>query len=397
MKKLGLFALVLGLVVAFALPAFAFTIEGAKGEKMYIGGLFMTDIGFFTVLNRTKEITEYYKENINDRTELMFTVPNYSQLRGTVEVNQVGGLWEFGLGGNTYGGTAAETRYVELRKLYGWYNFGNCQILAGKTDGYVYSVAPLQVMGFNNGNYVAGFGWGNIYDSRSPQVRFTQNISKQFSYAISLVSTEGYTDSTRLSYSQIPAIAAKFSMDFGVVALKPAAVYQTIKWDQLPAGYDDSMASWYAVLPVIVKAGPFTGTFQAGYGQNIGTRATQGQFGLLLLESAYQSYQRDIDGKIKNTTALNGFIDLAFTAGPITPHVYFGYDKATNTNIWKSGDDNNIRTMWGISALYAVAPSFYLIPEFTMYDYDYGRKPNIAGSPDIGKSWVGGVQFRFMF
>jgi len=388
MKKLGLFALVLGLVVAFALPAFAFTIEGAKGEKMYIGGLFMTDIGFF---NRSKELTGY----TSDRTELMFTVPNYSQLRGTVEVGQVGGLWEFGIGGSTIGGTAAETRYVELRKLYGWYNFGNCQILAGKTDGYVYSVAPLQVMGFNNGNYVAGFGWGNIYDSRSPQVRFTQNISKQFSYAISLVSTEGYTDSTRLSYSQIPAIAAKFSMNFGVVTLKPAAVYQTVKWDQLPAGYDDSMASWYAVLPVIVKAGPFTGTFQAGYGQNIGTGATQGQFGLLLLESAYQSYQRDANGKIKNTTALNGFIDLAFTAGPITPHVYFGYDRAQNSDVWKTGDDNNTRTMMGISAMYQVAPAFYLIPEFTMYDY--GKIPNTAAKTDIGKSWVGGVQFRFMF
>ena len=38
MKKLGLLAFILGLVIAFAMPALAFTIEGAKGEKMYIGG-----------------------------------------------------------------------------------------------------------------------------------------------------------------------------------------------------------------------------------------------------------------------------------------------------------------------------------------------------------------------
>ncbi len=38
MKKLGLFALISGLVIAFAMPVLAFTIEGAKGEKMYIDG-----------------------------------------------------------------------------------------------------------------------------------------------------------------------------------------------------------------------------------------------------------------------------------------------------------------------------------------------------------------------
>ena len=37
MKKLGMFAFVMALVVAFALPAFAYTVEGAKGERFYHG------------------------------------------------------------------------------------------------------------------------------------------------------------------------------------------------------------------------------------------------------------------------------------------------------------------------------------------------------------------------
>ena len=53
MKKLGLLAFILGLVIAFAMPALAFTIEGAKGEKMYIGGTFMTDFGSWY---RSKEL-----------------------------------------------------------------------------------------------------------------------------------------------------------------------------------------------------------------------------------------------------------------------------------------------------------------------------------------------------
>lgn len=386
MRKLGLFALVLGLVVAFAMPALAFKIDGAKGEKMYIGGLFMTDIGYW---NRSKELMKAKDDN----TQLMLTVPHYSQLRGTVEVGNVGGFWEFGLGGWSYTGTPEHSRYTELRKLYGWYSFGNCQILAGKTDGYVYSWAPLQVIGFANSGKVAGFGWGNIYDSRAPQVRFTQNISKEFSYAISLVAPEGYTDSGVLSYAQVPAVAAKLMMNFGMISLNPAAIYQTVKWDNLASGWDDSMSAWYAVLPVKLTAGPFTGTFQVGYGQNLGNSA--GTFGLLLLQSAYHNYLRDSAGKIKNTTGMNGFIDLAYTAGPVTPHIFFGYDKASNSDIWKTGDDNNTRTMMGVSMMYAVAPGFFLIPEFTMYDY--GKVPNTAAKTDLGKEWFGGVQFRFMF
>ena len=46
MKKLGMFAFVMALVVAFALPAFAFTVEGAKGERFTIGGVMNYDLGY---------------------------------------------------------------------------------------------------------------------------------------------------------------------------------------------------------------------------------------------------------------------------------------------------------------------------------------------------------------
>ena len=43
MKKTLMFALVLALAVAFAVPAFAFRIEGAKDTKFYFGALNYTD------------------------------------------------------------------------------------------------------------------------------------------------------------------------------------------------------------------------------------------------------------------------------------------------------------------------------------------------------------------
>ena len=141
MKKLGLLALILGLVIAFAVPAMAFTIDGAKGEKMYIGGVFMTDFGYW---GRSKELIAGIpgqNNNFSDRTEFIATIPVHSTLHGSLEVGNVGGFWEFGLGANNISlGTGGQT--VDFRKLYGYYNFGNCQILAGKTDGYLYSSSP---------------------------------------------------------------------------------------------------------------------------------------------------------------------------------------------------------------------------------------------------------------
>ncbi len=53
MKKTLIFALVLGLAVMFAVPAFAFKIEGAKDTNFYFGALMYTDIGAW---NRSKEL-----------------------------------------------------------------------------------------------------------------------------------------------------------------------------------------------------------------------------------------------------------------------------------------------------------------------------------------------------
>ncbi len=377
-----LLVLLPALVIAFALPAGAFTIDGAKGEKMYIGGFIKTDFGYW---NRDKKLT-----GVDDQTQFITSVTNNSRVRGSFEVGNVGGYWELGNGGEVTGTTGSgvgNTAYIETRKLFGWYKFGNCEIRAGKDDSYLYTINPFQNMGPNNNSHTGGYGWGGIYDTRNPQVRFTQNVSKAFGYALTLLQPNTFVDQTRTSYATLPAVAAKMTMNFGSVSLYPAGLYQQVKWDKMPGGFDDNMTTWFAILPVKVSAGGFTGLAQIGYGQNVN--------GALGTQSAFHLYLRDASGKVKNTTALNGFVDLAYAFGPVTPHIYFGYDKASNSDVWKTGDDNNTRTMVGIGINYKVADSFYVVPEFTMYDY--GKKPNDAAKPDLGKEWLGGVQFQFVF
>ncbi len=262
----------------------------------------------------------------------------------------------------------------------------------GKNHGQIYSVVPWQVLGQWEGHRY-GYGWGSVYDQRNAQVRFTQNISKEVKWQISFVDPNQYADAAaspanKNSYAVLPQIDAKVVLNFGIVALYPAFGYQNVKWDNVVSGYDDNVTSWYGVLPIVVKVGGFTGTIQGGYGQNVLAILSSDQ-------SSYDAYFRAANGQIKNTNVMNGFIDLAYTFGPATPHIYFGYDNAKNSDEWKVGDDNNTRMMYGATINYMITSNFFVIPEFTYYDY--GKQPGVASRPDIGKEWIGGLQFRFVF
>jgi len=146
-------------------------------------------------------------------------------------------------------------------------------------------------------------------------------------------------------------------------------------------------------LPVVVKAGAFTGTFQAMYGQNTGSaQSTVG--GPLWAQSVYWGYRRSANGNIKNATGWNGFADFAFTAGAVTPHLYLGFDYAEN-DLFVGSDKNNMRSMYGVGINWKLADSFYIVPEFTYYDY--GKDPTKVNNPELGKEWLAGVQFQFVF
>jgi hypothetical protein len=396
-RKLGILALVLGLAIAFAMPAFAYTQEDGKGNKFMLGGTFATDFG---VWNRSKERTGLSGDN----TQLMLNVPTDSVIRGFVETGNAGGFFEMGLGTANGAATGVSAGNFDVRKMYGYYKFGNNEFLAGKTDGWIFSIVPQARLG-NNLLTKWLYGFGSFFDGRYAQVRYTQEVSKQIRYAISLVANQSVnetftapgatTATTRGSYAQIPIIAAKVTMNFGIVSLFPAAAWSQFKWDSLPSGWDDNVTAYYAVLPVKVVAGPFTGLIQMGYGQNIGNMLNPGSATTGGGNTSYwQVYQR-VGTSVKNTTAVNGFIDLAWTFGPVTPHVYFGFDNADNNDAWRTGDSNNRRYSYGGSINYIVAPGFMISPELTYFDS--GKRPNTVGSPDLGKDWMAGVQFVFAF
>jgi len=426
MKKLGLFILLMVLIISFAVPVLAYVGDDGKGNRFYLGGVYMLDAAAW---NRSKELmgtTSTVSGTVgggsatSDNTQFLMQVPVHSRLVGFIEAGNAGAFFDIGMGtgrllststpgapntGQSALGAAAgnavgsyftgvnEQPDIDPRQIYGYYKFGNCELRAGKMDGWLSTWVSAQRIGADIG-HVYSFGWGHFYDGRFAQARFMQTVNKQFGWQVSLVAPNQITAATAYprnpaSYAQYPIISAKLSLDFGVVALYPGGAWGQVKWDGLASGWDDSMTMYYLILPVKVTAGPFLGWFELGYGQNVANLLVSGN------AAPFAKYGRLSNGQVTNTTQWNGIVDLGFTAGPVTPHLYFGFDQQTNSNYWTAGDDHNLRWHAGISANYAVTPNFSIWPEFSYYNW--GNNPGVAGAPSLGTEWLLGLEFVFSF
>ncbi|OGP52247.1 MAG: hypothetical protein A2Y79_13245 [Deltaproteobacteria bacterium RBG_13_43_22] len=406
MKKLGMIAFIMALVVAFALPAFAYTVEGAKGERFTMGGTLAYDIGYINLDKNRSGIG-------TDVTKLFTGVDYWSNIMGTYTVGPASFTWvlyansdvlsynKINNDSTTYGATQYQNLrdYIAMDVWYGSYTFGNCVLSAGKQSGSTVSFGMSQQLGYTpSGNgHVAGIAYGFVYDQKYPQLRFRQAVSKMFTYQISLVSTGTYAETvgtaTRQSYATFPMIAAKGIFNFGAVSLYPAVAYQQVQWDGLASGYDSSMTAWLLRLPIMVVSGPFVGKFELTYGQNLGGGSQMAN--MCSGESSWGGYFRNSSGKILNANTFAGFFDLAFTFGKATPHVYAGFTQSINKDRFTVGDNSNTRTIMGANLWYTVTPNFKIIPE--IYTSDLGKYPGTTSTIKLGADVVAGVQFNFGF
>ena len=237
MKKLAIFALVLGLAIAITVPALAFKIEGDKDQKFYFGGQAVVDLGYW---QRSKEFAPAWGGNRLEDGSPSSISPQFTMIKASFESGNAGAYWELGLGrDNITGNDQVEAasgadkgsnkyNYLENRKIYGWYKFGNCKITAGKLDGSFLAMAPAQMMGYMQG-HLSLVGWGVLWDDRTSQVRYSQEISKAFGYQISLVQPVVYGEGTGVtsidSYANFPRVDARFDLNFGPVSLFPGGSY----------------------------------------------------------------------------------------------------------------------------------------------------------------------------
>ena len=455
MKKLGMIAFVMLLMVALALPAFAISIEGAKGERLTVGGEVDWDIGFYNTDQWTNTVA--FPSGVNNtgggtvfpwkpgpsKTMLIDAVPYWTNLWFKVDAGPASMFARFytfgdnsqnphstntpGVQSGGYGPTlyTQEQYFAGIDVWYGSYKFGNCVLSAGKMEGSTITLAMSQRLGYEpmvlQAGHVAGLGFGCVYDLKAPQVRFEQHISKMFGYQISLVEpgaydafgTPAYVAGAyvaqptygRNSYYTLPMLAVKLELNFGPVMLFPAGAIQQVQWDGLPAGWDTSMTSWLVRLPVLVHVGPFTGMLEGTYGQNLGG-STGYDVNMCQGEAEFALFTRNALGKIQNANTTAFWADLSWTFGMVTPHIFGGIDISTTpTGAYTTGETSNTRTIYGINCYIKINKNFTIIPELFASDLGYAPGfPIAAAYPyplnsklELGQDVVGGIEFQFSF
>lgn len=445
MKKLVVFAFVTALIVAFSLPAFAYTVEGAKGERFTIGGSLCYDIGYRNIdKDRSTTVPDIRFPANTDNTYFFMGVSTSSYLFVNFTVGDISGFFSM----YSYVSPGAYHSYSDNRVMgpstvfssysinntsasfanlnnnlaadlwYGTYTFGNFSLQAGKLPALTVQGVPMARLGYlsETGGHIDAIAYGYVYENKMVALRFNHYVNKMFRWSFQLIAPPVYGENAstvaapaagtpvtvgqssnfvlRDSYADYPAIGGLAAFTFGPAMVAPGFAYAYIKWAGLPAGFTDNMSTWFVRLPVKLTFGPFVAFVEGLYGQNLGSR-TSNNFALVSSESADSMYKRSATGQIQDANTLNVWTDIAYTFGPVTPHIYAGFTKYTNDKafIVPGTKHESGRTFYGINAWYKVTPNFTIVPEFSMYDL--GDVPN--SNVKLGKDWLLGVQFQFNF
>jgi hypothetical protein len=348
-----------------------------------------TDFGYN---NLSKELTTNDK---NDVTTAFLQVSGHSYLSGTwTSADKTTG----GHVGINMAARAGDTESVGLRYAYGWWKVGNCQLIAGQTDGWLGSLAymPLTTFGVTQSGKTGLINWGFVYSSRSPQVRFEWR-SGNFGFSMAAVqpAAEQVTPLADTDlYANVPRFDIATEFKAGSFMTTPAFGWSQLKYEGVPSGSDDSYNSWIVMLPLKYTVGSFTTKVQLHTGAN-----TEAEYSGELhpnMLSAPRILPAPNAGQWYDTKEIGGVIALEYQIGAMI--LTGGYGQVNIENeFWNASNgyenDNYDRKAWFVALPFGVTKNFTVSPEFQYYMY--GDSP--TNNQDMGNEWLLGLQCKFLF
>lgn len=386
MKKLFAIMVAVMALVAFSAPAFA---ADVPGPSVVVGARIWQDLGY---QNLSKELTVNKKDDVTTAFTNL-TASSYLNVLFTSPDKTTGAKVELGLSSKIGNAEAASLRYA-----YGWWKVGNCKLVAGHDDSRLGSLAyaPLQGLGAGQSAKLLMSEWGYIYSSRQPMVRF-EYMAGNFGFTIAAVQPAAQivpalptgTD----AYANLPRFDVTVEMAAGGFKASPAFGYSQIKAQGVTAGFDDSVTSWIALLPVKFSTGPFTVKANVFTGNNTDQEWDGGlSAGLGALPKSIAIWSA---GKVKDTKATGGFLSAEYKIGQFTLAAGYGLVKSEN-DVWKKPvyqNEDYTRNMWFVSFPYQVTKNFIIHPEVAYWNYG----DSVTTGKDNGNEWMMGLAFKFIF
>lgn len=349
MKKILMFALAGLLVFAFTVPAMA------AAEWNFYGSARMSTFW-------SNENSEYTGTPFDDQ-DLGWDLQGNSRFGANVKAGDISGSIEYGTG-------------VNLRKLFGEWNFGGGSILVGQTYTPIDSFYSNQVYGGDEDL----LSFGGIYDGRQPMIRL-----KVGGFRIAAVKpSTNVLDHDEVD-TKIPEFQACYQLNAGPVGLKILGGYN--QYDTVNALTDNgySITSWLVGAGVTFAAGPFYVNGDVYGGRNLGP---MGMYQRVADDPIFDGFEYQ-DNNTIGFLGVAGFKisdALKFEAG--YGHIQSKVD-VSGISIEDSAQS------YYVQAVITIAKGFFIVPEVGVWDdktYDVGPL-----SIDEGKDTYFGLKWQINF
>jgi hypothetical protein len=266
MKRLTLVLVALAAIVAIATPAMA--------EYNFYGSV------------RVKTFYVDNDKNAADDQDFTLELQPNTRFGAKVKDDKLGGRIEFGF--KTQGAG------VYTRLAYGTYKFDAGTLLVGQTYSPYFSNAS-QVYGDDRGFS----GFGNLWDSRNPQIRFDLNSGLY----VAAVKVSPATGANAADDTLLPKMTVGFKNKAGKFAYNLGVTYQSFDTDPV---LEESVTSYLGFMDIGFKQDQLSLRTKVHYGQNLS------DLGITNRNSVYNVATQD------DTTSYGGWVQAGFagaTAG----------------------------------------------------------------------------------
>jgi hypothetical protein len=285
-----------------------------------------------------------------------------SRFGATVKVSdELTGGFEYGTG-------------VNLRKVYGEWNFGGGSFLVGQTYTPLCLFYSNQVFGSDTDL----LGYGGVYSGRQAMLRLKFGgfqvaltpaataakvvglVDGAASTGAGAVVNNAETDDFAVGEVQFPAIEAKYNASMGAVNLAIAGGYQSYEVVNGTTSFD--IDSYAVALGASANFGMFRFGGNVYTGQNPGDLIwidTGGSTGVAAMNAA---------GTAVLDTDVTGWLIVATAKLNDMFSVEFGY-AAASAELDGAATDDDVKSYYG-QAVVTLAPGVYVIPEIGVIDFD---------------------------
>ncbi|MBT8358079.1 MAG: hypothetical protein HKO79_07660 [Desulfobacterales bacterium] len=349
MKKILLVFIAIALIVAFSIPSAA-----GDAEWNFYGSARVATFWFDNSKERAVGTGLFERDAAHtppsDDKDLQWALQSNARIGATVANGDVGGAFEYGTG-------------VNVRKLYGTWNFGAGTLLVGQT------YTPFNI--FNSNQVIDAdadlLAWGAIYEGRKPLIQVSFGNFKlaliQPSTSLGTVGGVAVTPGgfTGLAGAEadttLPKIEVAYSFKTDMFEAGVVGGYNEFEIETDTKDYD--IDSWAAGIWAGVNLGPVF------INANVYQALNGGNFGISGEGDDLASF---VSNKVKDVDTLGYAGVVGFKANDSLTFEG-GYGKVSHDSD-VAGEKDDDTTTYYVQAVITLAPGVMIIPEYGKIDYE---------------------------